>query len=178
MQKKCYCYGNERTILRGLLVERRNHLHWASLKVVLDKISTLVSLNCRNFVAWSKRFICNRMGTMNSIMVLKDHFGFKFIHNSRFPRQTKEKVFVFKMSVNLPINGISLVNKMQIGQRGDFMDHVWLCEAPQWVDYNGMSYIWQHILQNTHNNLLHYVIRGCTCPYNLVGNFKCCDVQK
>lgn len=114
-KKLCYCYGNERTILRELLAERRNHLHWASLKVVMNKISTLVSLNCRNFVAWSKRCICNRMGTMNSIMVLKDHFGFKFIHNSRFPRETKEKVFVFKMLVNLPINDINLVNKMKFG---------------------------------------------------------------
>lgn len=52
---------------------------------VMDKFSTLVSPNCMNFVAGSKWFVHNRMGIMNSIMALKDHFGFKFVHDSRFP---------------------------------------------------------------------------------------------
>lgn len=55
----------------------------------------------------SKRFIHSGMGAIDSIMALKDHYGFKFI-------QLKEKVFVFKTSIDLFGSGI-ISKKAQIG---------------------------------------------------------------
>ena len=63
------------------------------------------------------------MGTMNSIMAFKDHSSFKYFHASRFPRQSKDKVFVFKMSIDLPRSGVDLVKRMQEG--GD-MENSWI----------------------------------------------------
>ncbi len=48
--------------------------------------------------------------TMKSIMALEHHLGFKYIHRNRFPGQSKDKVFVFKMSVDLPRSGVNLLN--------------------------------------------------------------------
>ena len=89
----------------------------------MDKFSTFASPNFCNFVSSSKRFLHSGMGTMNSIMVLKDHYAFKFVHGSRFPGQSKYKVFVFKMYVDLPASGVELVKKMQVG--GD-MENSWI----------------------------------------------------
>ena len=75
----------------------------------MDKFSVLASPNCRNFVLGSKHFIRSGMSTMDSIMALKDHSGFKYVHGSRFPRQFKYKVFVFKMSVDLLESGMDIV---------------------------------------------------------------------
>jgi hypothetical protein len=52
---------------------------------------------------------------MNSIMALKDHSAFKFIYGSRFPGQSKDKVFVFKMFVDLTGSSMKLVKRMQDG---------------------------------------------------------------
>ena len=62
-----------------------------------------------------RSFLRSGMGTMDSIMALKDHTAFKFVHGSRFPGQSKDKVFVFKMSVDLPGSGVELVKRMQVG---------------------------------------------------------------
>ena len=82
----------------------------------MDKFNTLASLNCHNFVSGLKRFVHTGMGTKNSIMVLKDHSTFKFVSGSWFPTPSKDKMFVFKMSVDLPDNGVELVKKMQVGK--------------------------------------------------------------
>jgi hypothetical protein len=100
-----------------------HHLVGSSLEVVMDKFSTLASPNCRNFVSGSKHFLRSGMGTMDSIMALKDHYAFKFVHGSRFPGQSEDKVFVFKMSVDLPGSGVELVKRMQVG--GD-METSWI----------------------------------------------------
>jgi hypothetical protein len=92
-----------------------HHLVGSSLEVVMDKFNTLASPNCRNFVYGSKRFLRSEMGTMDSIMALKDHSAFKFVHGSRFPGQSKDKVFVFKMFVDLLGSGVELVKRMQVG---------------------------------------------------------------
>ena len=63
------------------------------------------------------------MGTMDSIMALKDHYAFRFVHGSRFPRQSKDKVFVFKMSIDLPGSGVELVKRMQVGGN---MENLWI----------------------------------------------------
>ena len=110
-------------LLRSPTIGENHHLVGSSLEVVMDKFSTLASPNCRNFVSGSKRFVRSGMGTMDSIMALKDHSAFKFVHGSRFPGQSKDKVFVFKMSVDLPGSGVELVKRMQVG--GD-MENSWI----------------------------------------------------
>jgi hypothetical protein len=71
----------------------------------MDKFSTLASPNCRNFVAGFKHFIRSGMGSLDSIMALKNHYEFQYVYDSRFPRQSKDKVFVFKMYVDLAGSG-------------------------------------------------------------------------
>ena len=56
-----------------------HHLACSSLEVVTDNFNTLASLNCRNFVSGSKRFVRSGMGTMDSIMAFKDHLDFKYV---------------------------------------------------------------------------------------------------
>jgi hypothetical protein len=100
-----------------------HHLVGESLEVVMDKFSTLASPNCRNYVSGSKRFVRSMMDTMDSIMALKDHSSFKYVHGRRFLGQSKDKIFVFKMPVDLPESGVDLVKRMQVG--GD-MENSWL----------------------------------------------------
>jgi hypothetical protein len=65
------------------------------------------------------------MKTMDSIMTLKDHSAFKFVYGSRFPGQSKDKMFVFKMYVDLLGSGVKFVKRMQGGGGyGEFMDYV------------------------------------------------------
>ena len=70
-----------------------NHrLVGSSLEVVMDKFNTFASQNCRNLISRSKHFLRSGMGTMDSIMALKDQFAFKFVHGSRFLGQSKDKM--------------------------------------------------------------------------------------
>ena len=87
----------------------------SSLKVVMDKFSVLTSPNCRNFIFGSKRFVRSGMETIDSIMAFKDHSTFKFVHGNWFRGQSKDIVFVFKMSVDLPGSGMELVKRIQVG---------------------------------------------------------------
>ena len=57
-------------------------------------------------------------------MTLKDHYAFQFVHGSRFPGQSKDKVLIFKMSVDLPGSGMELVKMMQV--EGEDMDNSWI----------------------------------------------------
>ena len=47
--------------------------------------------------------------------MLKDYSSFKYGHGSRFPGQSKDKIFVFILSVDLPGSGVDLVKPMQVG---------------------------------------------------------------
>lgn len=49
---------------------------------------------------------------MDYIMALKDHLGFKYVRDNRFPRQYKDKMFVFKMSVDLVGSVVDLSRSM------------------------------------------------------------------
>ena len=89
-----------------------HYLVGLSLEVVMDKSSTLTSPNCRNFISGFKCFAHSGMGKMDNIMALKDHSGFKYVNGSRFPGQSKDKVFVFKMFVDLQGSGVDLVKGM------------------------------------------------------------------
>lgn len=46
-------------------------------------------------------------------MALKDHYEFKYAHNSIFLGQSKNKVFTFKMFVDPVGSGVDLVRCMQ-----------------------------------------------------------------
>jgi hypothetical protein len=103
-------------LLKSPSNSERHHLTCLSLEVVMDKFRVLASPNCRNFVSGSKRFVCSGMGTIDSIIALKDHLSFKYVYASRLSGQSKDKVFVFKMSVDLPGSGVDLVKRMQEGR--------------------------------------------------------------
>jgi hypothetical protein len=145
-------------ILKSPFPGEKNHLHGASLEVVMDKFSTLASPNCRNFVAGSKRFIRSGMGSLDSIMALKNHSGFKYVHDSRFPGQSKDKVFVFKMSVDLAGSGVDLVKRMQCG--GD-MENSWIMfdHVKRLQDWTTMAC---HVYDSKHCKVL---------------TIACCDMQ-
>ena len=54
----------------------------------MDKFITLKSHNCRNFLSRLKGFVHSGMGRMDSIITLINHLGFKFVHGSKFSRQS------------------------------------------------------------------------------------------
>lgn len=62
-------------------------------------------------------FVPSEMFTMESTMTLKDHSGFKYVNGSIFPRQSKNKLFVFKFSIHLLGSGVDVVKCILI--RGD-----------------------------------------------------------
>ena len=87
------------------------HLQGALLDNVMDRFSNLSSKFCIGF----QDVFCGGMRPIDSIMALKDYSGFKFIHENKFPGQSKGKVFVFKMSVDHPGSGVDLIKSMQPG---------------------------------------------------------------
>ena len=135
----------------------------------MDKFSTLVSPNCRNFVAGSKRFICSGMGFLDSIMALKNHFGFKSVHDSQIPRQLKDKVFVFKILKEAESIWWSSCN---VKETWKIQGSCWSCEVLARLDYYGVSRIRQQTLQGSYNSMFWYTIRGCPTPYRFRGKFN------
>ena len=103
-------------LLKSLASGEGHHLVGLSLEVVTDKFNILASPNYRNFVFGSKRFLRGGKRTMDNIIAHKDHSTFKFIHDSRFPRQSKDKMYVFNIYVDLSGGGVELVKKMQVGE--------------------------------------------------------------
>lgn len=99
-------------LLKSPIPRMKNHLKEASLELVMDKFQILVSPNCRKFMVGSKRFIRSSIGTMDSIMALNDHSRFIFVHGGCFPSKSNDKVFVFKMFINMPDSRVNLVNRM------------------------------------------------------------------
>ena len=57
----------------------------------------------------------NRGGVIDNIMTMKRESKFEFIHDSVFPGQGKEKVYVFKMLTEGPGSGVDLIRRMQVG---------------------------------------------------------------
>ena len=55
----------------------------------MDKFTILALPNYRNFVSESKQFVRSGMGTMDSIMALKDHSSLKFVYGSHFLGQSE-----------------------------------------------------------------------------------------
>lgn len=68
------------------------------------------------------------MRTIDSILALKDHLGFKFVTNTCSPWQSKDKVLKIE-DVSGPSGQwcpISLINATWKRHR-EFVDHVWPC---------------------------------------------------
>lgn len=57
---------------------------------------------------------------MDNIMASKDHLGFKYVYDSRFSWQYKDKVLVFKMYVDFVGSGVNTSRRMQCGGHGEF----------------------------------------------------------
>lgn len=90
-----------------------------------------VSPYCYNFVSGSRHFICSEVATMNNTMALKNHTGFKYGYGKRFPRQFKDKAFVFKMLVDLSRSDVDIVKHMQVGRD---MEN-------SWIMFNHVKYV-------------------------------------
>ena len=58
------------------------------------------------------RFVRSGIDMMDSIMMLKAHSGFKYVHGTKFPEQSKDIIFIFKMLVDLLGSGVDLVKHM------------------------------------------------------------------
>jgi hypothetical protein len=78
-----------------------HHLVGSSLDVVMNKFNILTFPNYCNFVSGFKHFVYGENGH-SSTMMLKDHSSFKYVYGSRFMGQSKDKICVFKMSIDIP----------------------------------------------------------------------------
>jgi hypothetical protein len=69
---------------------------------------------------------------------------FKFVHGNRFLGQSKDKLFVYKVFVDLPGNGLILVKQIQVG--GDMGD--------SWVIFNHVKQLkdWTTIVCHLYDN--------------------------
>lgn len=76
------------------------HQESSSLKMVMDKLTALAFPNCHTFIPCLKCFVQSVVDTMNNIMALTNHYG------SRFPGQSKDKVSVLKMSLDIVTSGV------------------------------------------------------------------------
>ena len=65
----------------------------------------------------------NHGGIIDNIMTMKRESKFEFIHDSVFPGQGKEKVYMFKMLTEGPGSGVDLVRRMQPPRN---LHNVWL----------------------------------------------------
>jgi len=84
------------------------------MEEVMDCFQYLSSPNIRNVISSFRSN--NQGGVIDNIMTMKKRSKFEFIHDSVFPGQGKEKVYVFKMLTEGPGNGVDLVKRMQVGR--------------------------------------------------------------
>jgi hypothetical protein len=78
------------------------------------KFSILASPNNCNFISGSKCFAHSGTCTIDSIMMLKDHLGFKYVHDNKFLGQSKDIIFVLKISVYFIGSGVNRVKRMHL----------------------------------------------------------------
>jgi hypothetical protein len=104
-------------LLKGLLVENNEgkKLTKEELAQVFDKWSKLGSRSLRNLISEARRF-CGQGGYIDNIRKLKKSLTFDYIHDSKFPGQGDELVYLFKMSTCGQGSGVSLVCRMQFGR--------------------------------------------------------------
>jgi hypothetical protein len=103
-------------LLKGLLVENGEgkKLTKEELAQVFDKWSKLGSKSLRNLISEARRF-WGQGGYIDNILKLKKSSTYDYIHDSKFPGQGDELVYLFKMSTCGQGSGVSLVRKMQSG---------------------------------------------------------------
>ena len=91
------------------------------MEEVMDCFQYLSSPSIRNVIS----SFCpnNHGGIIDNIMTMKRESKFEFIHDSIFPGQGKEKVYIFKMLTEGPGSGVDLVRRMQ--PPGD-LQNAWL----------------------------------------------------
>ncbi len=94
-----------------------------SLQEIVRKYAYMASPNTRNIVVGSRRILKPTQAPLDGILALKNNPKFKFVQENRFPGQSKDKVFIFKMSEHLPGSGVDLVRRMQVG--GD-LENAWI----------------------------------------------------
>jgi hypothetical protein len=111
-------------LLKGLLDERGEgkKLIEEELAQVFEKWSKLGSRSLRNLIAEARRF-CGQGGYIDNILKLKKSSTYDYIHDSKFPGQGDELVYLFKMSTCGQGCGVSLVRRMQPG--GD-LENEWV----------------------------------------------------
>ena len=88
------------------------------MEEVMDRFQYLSSPSIRNVISSFRSK--NHGGIIDNIMTMKRESKFEFIHDSVFPGQGKEKVYMFKMLTEGPGSGVDLVRRMQ--PRGDLQN--------------------------------------------------------
>ena len=81
------------------------------MEEVMDRFQYLSSPSIRNVISSFRSN--NHGGIIDNIMTMKRESKFEFIHDSVFPGQEKEKVYMFKMLTKGPGSGVDLVRRMQ-----------------------------------------------------------------
>ena len=81
------------------------------IQEVMDRFQYLSSPSIRNVISSFRSN--NHGGIIDNIMTMKRESKFKFIHDSVFPGQGKEKVYMFKMLTKGSGSGVDLVRRMQ-----------------------------------------------------------------
>jgi len=98
--------------------EKKQMLKEEEMEEVMDHFQYLSTPNIRNII--SSFCSNNQGGIIDNIITMKKESKFEFIHNSVFPSQGKEKVYIFKMLIEGLISRVDLVRRMQPG--GDFQN--------------------------------------------------------
>jgi hypothetical protein len=111
-------------LLKGLLDEDGNgrKLTESELVEVFEKWSKLGSNSVRNLIVEARRF-CRQGGYIDNILKFKRSSTYDYIHNSIFPGQGSDLVYLFKMSTCGQGSRVSLVRRMQPG--GD-LENEWV----------------------------------------------------
>jgi len=93
--------------------EKKGMLQGNELHEVMDRFQYLSSPNIRNVISSFRS--SGGSGVIDNIMAMKKNSRFEFIHDSVFPGQGKEKVYLFKMLTEGPGSGVDLMKCMQAG---------------------------------------------------------------
>ena len=90
---------------------KKKMLKAEEMEEVMDRFQYLSSPSIRNVISSFRSN--NHRGIIDNIMTMKRESKFEFIHDSVFPGQGKEKVYIFKMLTEGPGSGVDLVRRMQ-----------------------------------------------------------------
>jgi hypothetical protein len=100
------------------------------LDKVMDKFCMLSSSNVRNIIA-SFRAGAKGKEEIDRILEMERVAKMEYIHDSIFPGQGQDKVYLFKMLVDGPRSGVDRVHRMQPG--GDLHNFFVMFDHVKWV---------------------------------------------